>query len=120
AAGDAGAAADGAAPGDGDGGGDGGGGGQDGAVYPQPGMPLGPGTLPPVVASTAYLGTLKYDNPDIARDLGFSGVVNGQIVWTFGDTLLAPPNGMSIPCSTDSSAPGDLAQPMTVRDTSLP
>src|SRR5437868_11434451 len=42
-----------------------------GAVYPQPGMPPGPGTLPPLVDRTAYLGTLIYDNPNIARDLGF-------------------------------------------------
>jgi len=41
-------------------------------VYPQPGMPPGPGTLPPVVD-----------------------------------------------CSTDSSALGDLAQPMIVHDKSL-
>jgi hypothetical protein len=94
-------------------------GGAAGVVYPQAGMPPGPGKLPPVVDSTAYLGTLTYDNLEIARDLGFSGVVNGQIVWTFGDTLLVPPGATAIPCSTDSSALGVLAQPMIVHDKSL-
>src|SRR5258708_2980881 len=55
-----------------------------GPVYPRPGGPQGPGVLPPAVANVAYLGKLAYDDPRIERDLGFSGVVNGQIVWTFG------------------------------------
>ena len=56
-------------------------------TYPQPGGPPGAGVLPPAVASVTYLGKLVYDDPRIVRDLGFSGVVSGQIIWTFGDTL---------------------------------
>jgi hypothetical protein len=90
-----------------------------GFVSPHPGMTPGPGTLPPAIESAAYLGALAYDNAEIARDLGFSGVVNGESVWTFGDTLLVPPAASPIPCSTDSYALGDRLHPMTVHDKSV-
>jgi hypothetical protein len=91
-----------------------------GPVYPQPGGAPGPGVLPPKAANVSYLGTLGYDDPEIARDLGFSGVVNGQIVWTFGDTLLRPPDGGSaLFCSSDSAALGDLLHPLAVHDKNL-
>ncbi|HEX4354577.1 MAG TPA: hypothetical protein VHZ95_16725, partial [Polyangiales bacterium] len=45
-----------------------------GAVYPQPGQRSGPGVLPPKVGSVTYKDTLIYDNSQIVRDLGFSGV----------------------------------------------
>jgi hypothetical protein len=53
------------------------------------------------------------------RDLGFSGVVNGQIVWTFGDTLLVHTDGSSVFCSSDSSGLGALGSPMVVHDEAL-
>ena len=91
--------------------------GPSGPVTPQPGGPPGPGVLPPQVASVTYLGELATDDPRIARDLGFTGVVNGQIVWTFGDTLLlAPDGGAALPCSTDSAALGDFHHPLAVHD----
>jgi hypothetical protein len=71
------------------------------------------------VASATYLGKLIYDNRAIARDLGFSGVVNGQIIWTFGDTLLVNPGRTSVPCASDSAALGDLLHPLSVHDKSV-
>jgi hypothetical protein len=86
------------------------------AVYPAPGQRTGPGVLP---ASTArapeYLGTLEYDNANIVRDLGYSGVVNGQVVWTFGDTLVKNGSGYTFTAS-DSAALGDLENPLEVHD----
>ena len=88
-----------------------------GPVTPQPGGAPGPGVLPPKPGNVTYLGKLAYDDPRIARDLGFTGVLNGQIVWTFGDTLLQPPTGgNALPCSTDSAALGDFAHPLAVHD----
>jgi hypothetical protein len=76
--------------------------------------------LPPKVGNVSYVGKLIYDDPRIVRDLGFTGVVNGQIIWTFGDTLLAPPDGgAAIPCSTDSAALGDFAHPLEAHDQGL-
>lgn len=90
-----------------------------GPVYPQPGQMTGPGKLPPEVARVTYKDTLICDNPQIVRDLGFSGVVNGQIVWTFGDTLLLKPGGGSTFSASDSAALGDLREPTHVHDKSL-
>ena len=84
-----------------------------GVVYPQPGQRHRDRAccLRPRRHVTDE-GTLVYDNPAIARDLGFSGVVNGQIVWTFGDTLLSTSGGGSTFCSSDSAALGDLSHPL--------
>jgi hypothetical protein len=90
-----------------------------GVVYPAPGQMTGPGALPPQVANVTYLGKLTYDNAEIVRDLGFSGVVNGQIVWTFGDTLLDI-STTNIPfCSSDSTGLGDVSNPVIVHDKAL-
>jgi len=111
-----------------DGGGEGGGDAQTdagddgglGTVYPQPGQRTGPGVLPAQTAGPAeYLGTLVYDDPNIVRDLGYSGVVNGQIVWTFGDTLVANGSGGFAFAASDSAALGELLDPLKVHDKSL-
>ncbi len=88
-------------------------------LTPQPGQRTGPGVLPPKVASTTYEGALVYDNPAIARDLGFSGVVNGQVVWTFGDTLLATSATTLVFSASDSAALGDVTNPTHVHDKSV-
>jgi len=80
----------------------------------------GTGVLPPTVASTTYLGKLLYDDSAIVRDLGFSGVVNGQIIWTFGDTLLLTGDGSTSEfCSSDSSGLGVFGSPLVVHDKAL-
>ncbi|HEX4477783.1 MAG TPA: hypothetical protein VH142_21995 [Polyangiaceae bacterium] len=93
-------------------------GGSGGAVYPEPGQRTGPGVLPPATDSVTYEGKLLYDNTNIVRDLGYSGVVNGQIVWTFGDTLVTNGTGSQFAAS-DSAALGDFANPMKVHDENL-
>jgi hypothetical protein len=89
-----------------------------GAVYPAPGQRTGPGVLPAAASSVTYLGKLLYDNPNIIRDLGYSGVVNGQIIWTFGDTLVQMGSTSSFAAS-DSAALGDLVSPLKVHDKNL-
>ena len=87
-----------------------------GPVYPEPGQVTGTGVLPPTVFGTTYLGKLIYDDSAIVRDLGFSGVVNGQIIWTFGDTLLLTGDGSTSDfCSSDSSGLGVFGS-LTIRD----
>ena len=84
------------------------------AVYPAPGQMTGPGHLPPAVSSVTYPGDVVDPAHNYQRDLGFSGVVNGQIVWTFGDTLLN-----NFFCSSDSAALGTLSIPTYVYDKNL-
>ncbi len=84
-------------------------------IYPRPGQTKGPGVLPPAVDTAVFLGPIHYNDPSTARDLGFSGVVNGQSIWTFGDTL--DPTLMPISfCSNDSAALGDYNNPLNVYD----
>jgi len=91
-----------------------------GPVYPEPGQVTGTGVLPPTVFGTTYLGKLIYDDSAIVRDLGFSGVVNGQIIWTFGDTLLLTGDGSTSDfCSSDSSGLGVFGSPRVVHDKAL-
>lgn len=92
-------------------------------VYPQPGGPPGPGVLPLKVASTKYHDKMRFCHPkghqhDVLCDLGFSGVIDGKIVWTFGDTLMGTEEKNFI-CATDSIAMGNMADPMTVCNTAL-
>jgi Domain of unknown function (DUF4185) len=75
----------------------------------------GPATLPPKVASVEYLGPLNYGT-DVARDLGFSGVVNGQSVWTFGDTLIPNGSGGYTFVASDSVGLGDPSDPTRIYD----
>jgi hypothetical protein len=92
--------------------------GSSGAVYPEPGQHMGPGVLPAAAGSVMYLGKLLYENPNIVRDLGYSGVVNGQVIWTFGDTLVQMGANATF-ASSDSAALGDLANPLKVHDKAL-
>ncbi len=87
-------------------------------MYPAPGQHTGPGVLPPAADSVVFQGHLIYDDPRIVRDLGYSGVVNGQIVWTFGDTLVDD-GGKTVFAASDSSALGELANPMKAHDKAL-
>ena len=88
------------------------------AVYPAPGQMTGPGKLPATVASYNYLGNQSTPSGPIYRDLGFTGVVNGLIVWTFGDTLWRydPVNDKYAFCASDSAAFGLLNTPIAVYD----
>jgi hypothetical protein len=86
-----------------------------GFVYPVPGQTTGPGVLPAKPASVEYLGRQDYGT-EVARDLGFSGVLNGQSVWTFGDTLLPDGNGGYALVASDSVGLGDSSNPLRVYD----
>jgi hypothetical protein len=88
-----------------------------GFVYPAPGQTNGAGQLPAAAVGADYLGPQKYNSPT-ARDLGFSGVVNGQSVWTYGDTLVRADNNWVL-TSSDSVGLGDKADPLRVYDTNV-
>jgi hypothetical protein len=62
-----------------------------------------------------YLGRQNYGT-DVARDLGFSGVVNGQSVWTFGDTLVPDGSGGWAFSASDSVGLGDSSDPLRIYD----
>lgn len=86
-----------------------------GFVYPVPGQSTGPGVLPPTPASVDYLGPQNYGTT-VARDLGFSGVLYGQSVWTYGDTLLPDGNGGWNLVASDSVGLGDSSDPLRIYD----
>lgn len=94
------------------------------AVCPQPGRrPPGPGRLPPRVSTTTYHGPMTFHHPSgrphaVARDLGFTGVLDGHLVWTWGDTLMGSGSQAFI-CATDSTSIADLARPTHATDTAL-
>lgn len=93
-------------------------------VYPQQGQqPPGPGTRPPKVKAAHYKGAMRFYHPrghqhDVARDLGYTGILDGRIVWTWGDTLMGKPPGRMI-CAVDSTSVGNMSAPMTAVDTAL-
>lgn len=86
-----------------------------GFVYPAPGQTTGPGVLPPKAAAVEYPGRQVY-GADVARDLGFSGVVGGRSVWTYGDTLVPDGSGGYAFAASDSVGLGDSADPLRVHD----
>jgi len=94
------------------------------AVYPQPGLRhAGPGQLPPKVKETNYHGKMRFYHPaghehKIARDLGFTGVLDGKVVWTWGDTLMMHGKDAFI-CATDSTSVAKMDSPMCAVDTAL-
>jgi len=77
-------------------------------VYPQPGqVKQCPGHMPPKVANLDYRGKMKFFKPNgephqVMRDLGFSGVIDGKIVWCWGDTLMGTQKKNFI-CANDST-----------------
>lgn len=84
-------------------------------AYPSPVGRSGGVALPPKVAKAIFLSKQSSPNGAFARDLGFTGVVNGQIVWTYGDTLLPGLLPYAF-CSSDASALGEIGHPLTVHD----
>lgn len=93
-------------------------------VYPQPGQaPPGPGQGPPKPATVRYHDKMQFFHPrghqhGVMRDLGFTGVLDNKIVWTFGDTLMGR-EGAAMICAVDSTSIGDMMRPMTGVDTAL-
>ncbi|KAF8858553.1 hypothetical protein BDZ45DRAFT_743192 [Acephala macrosclerotiorum] len=95
-------------------------------VYPQPGQ-RPPGPAPPLkVASTQHHGKMKFFHPNghehiVSRDVGNSGVLDGKIVWGWGDTLMGAGGRGSKAniCATDSTSIGHLSDPMCATDTAL-
>ena len=83
------------------------------ASIPQPGKQApGPGQLPPKVKSHVYHEPMTFLHPsghahNVMRDLGFSGVLDGRIVWTWGDTLMGT-GDQSMICAVDSTTIGTL------------
>lgn len=96
------------------------------ALYPSPisGLPPGPGQRPPKVRQVHYHDKMRFLHPtgrphEVLRDLGFTGVLGGKIVWTFGDTLMGNEQRSFI-CAVDSTCIShDLSKPMEVTDTKL-
>lgn len=93
-------------------------------VVPQPGrQPPGPGRLPPRVAQRTYLDRHQFFHPsgkrhNTMRDLGFTGVLDGKIVWCWGDTLMGTEDSARI-CAVDSTSIGAMQAPMCSMDTAL-
>ncbi len=87
-------------------------------LYPAPGGPAGPGRLPARSATSDYLGKMKFDQPT-DLDLGFSGVVNGQSVWTFGDTLMPTGGNADQFTASDSVGLGDRKNPLAIHQKNL-
>lgn len=95
-------------------------------IYPQPGQrEPGAGQLPPKVASTQHHGIMKFYHPDshehiVSRDVGNSGVLDGKVVWGWGDTLMGAggKNSKANICATDSTSIGHT-DPMCATDTAF-
>jgi hypothetical protein len=93
-------------------------------IYPNPGKaPPGPGSLPPRVKNITYHDRMQFYRPDgrrhdVLRDLGFSGVLDGRIIWAWGDTLMGK-EGSEMICAQDSTSIGTLDAPMVTVDTAL-
>lgn len=89
------------------------------ATYPQPSADPGTPSRPLSVASTTYTSPMAFLASDgkplnVYPDLGFSGVVAGDVVWTFGDTTVQLPSGQILLNAVDSTATGNLSYPMLV------
>lgn len=96
-------------------------------IYPQPGQrEPGPGQLSPKVASTKHHGKMRFFHPKghehiVSRDVGNSGVLDGKVVWGWGDTLMGAGGRGSKAniCATDSTSIGNMSDPMCATDTAL-
>ena len=95
-----------------------------GVVYPNPGKwpPSNP-SWPPKAKSVVYHDRMQFYHPkghqhDVLRDLGFSGVLDGRIVWAWGDTLMGK-EGSEFICAVDSTSIGTLDAPMVTLDSAL-
>lgn len=93
-------------------------------IIPQPGQqPPGPGQLPPRVSKLTYLDPHVFYHPsgrphNVMRDLGFTGVLDGKVIWTWGDTLMGTKDSAMI-CAVDSTSIGSMRVPMSSMDTAL-
>ncbi|KAK5112187.1 hypothetical protein LTR85_011620 [Meristemomyces frigidus] len=93
-------------------------------VIPQPGQKgPGPGQMPPKVADRTYYDRHEFYSPkghrhNTMRDLGFTGVLDGKIVWSWGDTLMGTEHQANI-CAVDSTSIGSMHAPMCSMDTAL-
>jgi len=94
------------------------------AIWPQPGhVNQAAGQMPPRVANLDYRGKMRFFKPDgsphnVLRDLGFSGVIDGKVVWCWGDTLMGTQKKSMI-CANDSTSIGSVKRPMMACDTSM-
>ena len=52
------------------------------------------------------------------RDLGFTGVLDGRVVWSWGDTLMGNEDKANI-CAVDAVSIGSMKSPMCSMDTAL-
>lgn len=83
------------------------------AKIPQPGVtPPGPGTFPPKLLKHTYRPPMRFLRPSghqhaVMRDLGFTGILDGRIIWTWGDTLMGNHDSCMI-CAVDSTSIGTL------------
>ncbi|KAL9061141.1 MAG: hypothetical protein Q9162_000286 [Coniocarpon cinnabarinum] len=93
-------------------------------VVPQPGQHHpGPGRMPPKVAKRDYHERHYFYHPkgerhQTMRDLGFSGILDGKIVWGWGDTLMGDEHHANI-CAVDATSIGSMRAPMCSMDTKL-
>lgn len=93
-------------------------------VIPQPGQrPAGPGQMPPKIANVNYTDSHKFYHPsgkqhNTLRDLGYTSVLDGKLIWSWGDTLMGTPEQNMI-CAVDSTSIGSMVEPMASMDTAL-
>ena len=79
--------------------------------------------MPPRVKHRDYHERHHFYHPEghrhnTMRDLGFSGVIDGKIVWGWGDTLMGDEHHANI-CAVDATSIGCMKAPMASMDTKL-
>lgn len=96
---------------------------QPGQRDPAPGQE--PPPFPPKVASIKHHGKMRFFHPDghehiVSRDVGNSSVLDGRLVWGWGDTLMGAggKDSKANICATDSTSIGH-SDPMEATDTAL-
>jgi hypothetical protein len=94
------------------------------ARTPQPVSDAQPqASLPPKVKNVSYHEPMTFYHPsgwkhNVMRDLGFSSVLDGRIIWTWGDTLMGTSEQCMI-CACDSTSIGTLDNKLVAIDTAI-
>ncbi|HVZ40468.1 MAG TPA: DUF4185 domain-containing protein [Candidatus Kapabacteria bacterium] len=70
----------------------------------------------PRIAGVRELGTVAMPPNVIGRDGGFSGIVNGRLLWTFGDTFYNPSAADGSGFRSNTAALADLSNPLAATE----
>ncbi|KAB8360897.1 hypothetical protein FH972_024630 [Carpinus fangiana] len=100
------------------------------ATYPQPPTHFdlkklpGLGLGPPVALSFTYADPMTFLDAhgkphNVLRDLGFSGVMDGKVIWTWGDTLIGTPKANTFTAVDSTTISTDLKRPFLTQETSM-